>query len=449
MVRLPTPGSDDDIWGDVLNQYLLSGHNSDGSHNIKAMLNVPNIDGQMPVSDTSSRTGFVWQASGGGSNDPVVGGDLSGTAGNAQIVSGAVGTNELAATSVTAAKIASTTITDGQISTSAAIAQSKIANLTTDLASKVSKAGDVMSGSLAIQPALIAATINTFGVLSEVLYGPSTNGATRAKAVVGRIVLSGGSNLTAIASQIGVEGLAESNNTGTTASLVAVRAQASNFSTGTVTELTGIEVAATTNNGGGTVANAYGVLVDTPVLAGGASTGAVSGVYVRSQTGATSNYAIYTQLGTVRFGDMLDMSTNKISNLADPTNAQEAVTKAYADQKARKILPYSNTGTLTVLTGTHRIYNDSGQTWTIISVRASVGTAPTGASVIIDVNKNGTTIFSTQANRPTIAVSGNTSGLVNTMSTTSVTNGEYLTIDIDQIGSTIAGGDLTLQVEVL
>ncbi len=49
--------------------------------------------------------------------DPTLGGDLTGTASNAQIAAGAVGNTEIAA--------------------GAAIAQSKIANLTTDLAAKV------------------------------------------------------------------------------------------------------------------------------------------------------------------------------------------------------------------------------------------------------------------------------------------------------------------------
>jgi hypothetical protein len=113
-----------------------------------------------------------------------------------------------------------------------------------------------------------------------------------------------------------------------------------------------------------------------------------------------------------------------------------------------KVLPYSYLGNVVANIGTFRLYNDTGATWTITGVRASVGTAPTGASIIIDVNKNGTTIFTTQANRPTIAAAGNTSGNVTNMNVTTVAAGEYLTVDIDQIGSTIAGADLTVQVEV-
>lgn len=109
---------------------------------------------------------------------------------------------------------------------------------------------------------------------------------------------------------------------------------------------------------------------------------------------------------------------------------------------------FSNTGTLIVETGSHRLYNDSASAWTIVGVRASVGVAPTGSSIVVDINVNGTTIFATQANRPTITASTFTSGKITNMDITSVAAGSYLTIDIDQIGSIVAGAQLTVQVEV-
>lgn len=103
-------------------------------------------------------------------------------------------------------------------------------------------------------------------------------------------------------------------------------------------------------------------------------------------------------------------------------------------------------GAVTTRTGALRIYNDSGRTRTITAVRASAGTAPTGATLICDVNKGGTTIFGTQANRPTIAISGNTNKTTG-MTVTTWADGEYLTCDVDQIGSTVAGSDLTVTIE--
>lgn len=107
---------------------------------------------------------------------------------------------------------------------------------------------------------------------------------------------------------------------------------------------------------------------------------------------------------------------------------------------------WTMTGNLVTATGGTRYYNDTGQPIIIKGVRASVGSAPTGSSVIVDVNLNGTTIFTTQANRPTIAASGTTSGKINTMNVTSWPDGNYLTVDVDQVGSTFAGADLTVQI---
>lgn len=109
-------------------------------------------------------------------------------------------------------------------------------------------------------------------------------------------------------------------------------------------------------------------------------------------------------------------------------------------------LLFSKTGALTVGAGVSRVPIHGG-TFTIVGVYAMVNTAPTGASLIVDVNKNGTTIYGTQANRPTIAVSTN-GAAGGTASVTSVTTGDYLTVDIDQIGSTVAGSNLVVSIRL-
>ena len=102
-------------------------------------------------------------------------------------------------------------------------------------------------------------------------------------------------------------------------------------------------------------------------------------------------------------------------------------------------------GTLAVTTGKARIIVPPG-TWTIGQIRGVIITANTGASVLVDVNKNGTTIFTTQANRLAIPVSTTTVQTSATPDVTSVTGGDVLSVDIDQIGSTIAGADLSVMI---
>lgn len=83
----------------------------------------------------------------------------------------------------------------------------------------------------------------------------------------------------------------------------------------------------------------------------------------------------------------------------------------------------------------------------ITDVRAYLDTAPTGATFIIDVNKNGTTIFTTQGNRPTVAISGNAS-TTTVPDVTTVAAGDRISLDIDQIGSGTAGSDLQVAVTI-
>lgn len=60
-------------------------------------------------------------------------------------------------------------------------------------------------------------------------------------------------------------------------------------------------------------------------------------------------------------------------------------------------------------------------------------TPGTSGSTIVDIHKNGTTIYSTQANRPTLAYTETGSKLATAPDVTSVAAGDVLTIDIDQI----------------
>lgn len=107
---------------------------------------------------------------------------------------------------------------------------------------------------------------------------------------------------------------------------------------------------------------------------------------------------------------------------------------------------FSIPGILATSTGTFRFYVD--RSYTIANVVASVSTAPTGANIIFDVNKNGTTIFTTQGNRPTITAT-NFTDLTSTPDVTTLASGDYLTVDVDQVGSTIAGADAMIQVFVV
>ncbi|MEO5498996.1 MAG: hypothetical protein ABIR46_00685, partial [Candidatus Saccharimonadales bacterium] len=169
----------------------------------------------------------------------------------------------------------------------------------------------------------------------------------------------------------------------------------------------------------------------------------------KASTTHTHAIADVTSLQTALDNKVDDSEKGAASGVATLDGGTKIPVAQLPSAPLTKVLPYSFTGSVAVTVGAFRLYNDSGAAWTIVGVRASVGTAPTGASMIIDINVGGTTIFSTQGNRPTIAAATNTSGNVTNMNVTSVANGGYLTVDIDQIGSTVAGSDLTVQVGVI
>lgn len=123
--------------------------------------------------------------------------------------------------------------------------------------------------------------------------------------------------------------------------------------------------------------------------------------------------------------------------------------------EANLMFPYTYSGNLNIEDLTHRLYNDTDQPRIIKMVRASVGVAATGRGVVVDVKKNGSSIFDpTNPAAPVgssakvyIAPNQNT-GTSQPVSGTVWSVGEYLTVGITQIGSTFPGADLTISVVV-
>ena len=96
----------------------------------------------------------------------------------------------------------------------------------------------------------------------------------------------------------------------------------------------------------------------------------------------------------------------------------------------------------TVATGTEQgaTYRMKRAT-TVEDVELHIKTAPTGAALIVDINDAGTTIFST---KPEIDISGTVEDDNHVISDTALAAGAELTMDVDQVGSSEAGVDLTV-----
>jgi hypothetical protein len=471
MARLPVPGSDDGTWGDILNDFLAQQHNGDGTHKLRLgdLTNV-NTSGAA-AGQVLKFNGTTWVAGtdndSGGAGDPTMGGDLSGTASNAQIVAGAITNTEVAAgAAIAKSKLAALNIVDADVSGSAAIAQSKIANLTTDLAGKASTSHThAIADTTGLQTALDAkadesitvsgttsltgggdlTTNRTIALVGDAAtpgnnryYGTDGTGAKGYHAIPSGDPAMGG-DLTGTASnaQIAAGAIVDAD---LNASAAIAQSKIANLTTDLASKVDDTEKGAAS----GVATLDSGTKVPVAQLPD-ATTTAKGIVQLAGDLAGTA--AAPTVPGLA--GKINTSEKGAAGGVAELDGSGKIIPGQLQSANIMKILPYSYTGNVAVSVGSFRLYNDTGAAWTITGIRTSVGVAPAGASIIVDVNKNGTTLFTTQANRPTIAAAANTSGNVTTMDVTSVAAGEYLTVDIDQIGSTTAGADLTVQIEVM
>lgn len=95
--------------------------------------------------------------------------------------------------------------------------------------------------------------------------------------------------------------------------------------------------------------------------------------------------------------------------------------------------------TTAVTTGTAKATFRMPYAFTLTAVRASVTTAPTGSTLVIDINENGTTILSTKLSIDASEKTSTTAASAAVISDASLADDAEITIDFDQVGSTIAG----------
>jgi len=181
--------------------------------------------------------------------------------------------------------------------------------------------------------------------------------------------------------------------------------------------------------------------------AGNATTlgGQSSAYYYPSASITTASVAYATNAGN-------SASTYQTNFSSLTVSGSSVATQNYVNNKFfYETIPFSVTGSVsTAGPWDYRFYNDTGGTRSINGVRASLGTAPSGSAMLIDVRKNGITGVNSIFTASSIPIpSGSiTSGLISSgfNSGSSVVSGDYLTVAVTQVGSTTAGSDLVVQV---
>jgi len=169
---------------------------------------------------------------------------------------------------------------------------------------------------------------------------------------------------------------------------------------------------------------------------------------VMTGPGTSTDDAIALFDGTA--GDTLQDSAKTISTdgtFAADSDAliptQKAV-KTYVDASVEAIGVAVSDEATALTTGTAKITFRMPYAFTLSDVRASVTTAPTGAALTVDINEGGSTILSTKLTIDASEKTSTTAATPAVISDASLADDAEITVDIDQVGSTIAGAGLKI-----
>ena len=151
-------------------------------------------------------------------------------------------------------------------------------------------------------------------------------------------------------------------------------------------------------------------------------------------------------------GDLLTFDTAETRLPVGSTNGQVLqVNSAVADgiEWANNIQSFviaCSDETTAFTTGTNKVQFRVPYAFTLTDVRCSVNTAPTGSTIVVDINESGSTILSTKLSIDISETTSTTASTPPVISDTALADDSIISIDIDQIGSTVAGTGLKVML---
>ena len=111
------------------------------------------------------------------------------------------------------------------------------------------------------------------------------------------------------------------------------------------------------------------------------------------------------------------------------------------------VIPVGDESTA-LTTGTNKVRFRLPFAATLLAVRANANTAPTGSTLIVDINEAGTSVLGTKLSIDASETSSTTAASAATITDSSLADDAEISIDIDQIGSTVAGAGLKVSLFV-
>jgi hypothetical protein len=207
---------------------------------------------------------------------------------------------------------------------------------------------------------------------------------------------------------------------------------------GSITGLgTGVATALATNVGS----------AGAPVLLDGAG-GTPSSLTLTNATGLpvagiTSSTSTALGVGSLELGNASDttLARSSAGNVTVEGNLLYRAGGSFVGMPFEYSLAVSDE-TTALTTGTAKVTFRMPCAVTLTAVRASVTTAPTGSTLVVDINEAGASILSTKLSIDASEKTSTTAATAAVISDSALADDAEMTIDIDQIGSTIAGTGL-------
>ena len=126
----------------------------------------------------------------------------------------------------------------------------------------------------------------------------------------------------------------------------------------------------------------------------------------------------------------------------DPAGTWSVKNFTYANVMTESLVIACSDETTALTTGTAKVTFRMPYAFTLTGVRASVTTAPTDATLNVDINEGGASVLSTVITIDSGEKTSTTAATPAVISDASLADDAEMTIDIDQVGSTIAGAGL-------
>lgn len=167
--------------------------------------------------------------------------------------------------------------------------------------------------------------------------------------------------------------------------------------------------------------------------------------YTNFSTQSANNISVYTTVNANSATWGVGGSSTDTGVRALTSNWQSTYTTVLANSASWKfdVIQVACSDETTALTvGTNKTTFRMPYAMALSAVRSSVTTAPSGSALVVDINKTGLSILSTKLSIDSGARTSTTATTQPVISGSSLSDDAEITIDIDQIGSTIAGAGL-------